>query len=309
MFPHGAMVLDTTLPNLPLGAEALNRACSDCASQFLSRNPDTIILLTPHGISLSESVAVYTNDSVSGSARWLGHWGDYQVRASTNVPMAQSMLAYFKEKHCKADSMTFVASTIDAPLAWGEAVPLWFCKSALENGTKVVILAWPQARFDPTQYCHDATHLGRILFEFTAASPERIGIIFSCDMSHVHGSPEGTADIFTSPSLGVNKPLAEAFDRLITEWITRLALGDSAGSHGLLIDEAFKLVVDAKACGWSGFCALQSCLEALEEREQISMVECGSGSAGAQGALWSGRLHGYAAPTYYGMMAASFDIN
>ena len=56
IIPHGAMVLDPSLPNLPEGASYLHDACQECAKAIRESRPDVIILISPHGISLSDSV-------------------------------------------------------------------------------------------------------------------------------------------------------------------------------------------------------------------------------------------------------------
>ncbi len=70
VFPHGAMILDPDLDNLPTGAQELNSAAQTAAAELALCLPDLCIIATPHGVSLPRSVAVYLNDSLEGSAGW-----------------------------------------------------------------------------------------------------------------------------------------------------------------------------------------------------------------------------------------------
>jgi len=56
VFPHGGMVLDPNMPNLPANSKEFHEACILCASKIKSLEPDVIVLTTPHGITLSSSL-------------------------------------------------------------------------------------------------------------------------------------------------------------------------------------------------------------------------------------------------------------
>lgn len=232
---------------------------------------------------------------------------------STSLPAAQGVKLGFSET---------------APLAWGEVVPLYFLYQEEEeeedhvSHPPAIILTWPQARMNPVEYTPKACQLGRALLQFcqvdypfdnngnnssNSSSRRRISIIFSCDMSHVHGSPAGTAAMYCGhPSLGENKQLAAHFDELLVQWATLLAVeGDTVKAGDLLFKQAIHTVTDAKACGWAGFCAMQSLFEALEEQQMTTRAANTNTTSTEGGPAWTGKIHGYFAPTYFGMMAVS----
>ena len=49
------------------------------AEEIARLDPDLVLLHTPHGLCLSDSMTIYGNVSASGSAEWNGHWADFQV--------------------------------------------------------------------------------------------------------------------------------------------------------------------------------------------------------------------------------------
>jgi len=75
---------------------------------------DLYIIHTPHGISLSDSYAVYGNRCAAGNAFWLGQWGEFQVcatfcnyRCSSNAPFIPLpvLLAKLTAKFLSAENL------------------------------------------------------------------------------------------------------------------------------------------------------------------------------------------------------------
>jgi aromatic ring-opening dioxygenase LigB subunit len=304
IMPHGAMILDLNMDGIPDGCRLLHQACVDTASSLLSTNPETIIIFTPHGISLSKTIGVCINESVSGSATWSGEWEDYRVCATCDLEVAHSLIKHLDEDNIAAEGIISTAASMTAPIAWGEVVPLHFLtrEAGATNIFQVVVVSWPQTRFDPVNHSQAFMDIGESIQKFCRTkSSKRIGLVFSCDMSHMHGTVAGTRLIFSgSDSFGQDADIAIRFDSAIVEWIKHLAMGDIIRSREILMVRAMDVVERAKACGWAGFCALQGCMEeamAVDKtpRSHKNKLDC-----------WRGFFHGYAAPTYYGMMAASF---
>lgn len=79
IMPHGAMLLDMALPQLPEAVPALHKACMDASASIDVSKPDIIILFTPHGICTKSKPTVYLNKSVAGNAGWNGFWETYYV--------------------------------------------------------------------------------------------------------------------------------------------------------------------------------------------------------------------------------------
>jgi aromatic ring-opening dioxygenase LigB subunit len=84
----------------------------------------------------------------------------------------------------------------------------------------------------------------------------------------------------------------------------------------LLGEQCMGVVEKAKSCGWPGFCAVQGCLEAQASTTEVVRGEVPTPAFTTQEELmarstvpgWSGRVWAYAAPTYFGMMVATYDV-
>lgn len=300
ILPHGAMVLDLAMQGLPnpetIGR--LNQVCIRAADKLAHSKPETIIVFTPHGISNQSKPAVYINKSVQGSAGWNGNWDTYSVCGECDLPIAKELLSFLNESEdTKASGITCFSQALPATLAWGEVVPLFFNQSLLDSGAQVVVVSWPQKRFDPTRYTREAHAIGSRTQEFAHKHAKRVAVIFSCDLSHVHGLPSGIdipAPFLGDPSLGVNKELATQFDAQIVTWATLLSEGKYEQAKNVLYSEqCMGVVAEAKSCGWAGFCAAQGVLE-LQCRDSMLLSSNGGVS--------------YEVPSYFGMMVASYSF-
>ena len=309
--PHGAMILDMTMENLPnmKACQLLHDACKITSQSIATSLIDSsssskesiVILFSPHGMSLSESIAVYQNQSIQGSAEWLGAWSEYKVHYEGDSTLATKLVDHMKANDLSCEGFTYITKSFAAPLAWGEAVPLWFLsqeqkKRKLNQSNslcKVIIISWPQLRLQPMEYATTAQAIGKALYSFTTSvdvEAFNFSLILSCDMSHVHGCESTLPSIFQGdPSLGCDKALATRFDGRIVDWATTVFEQGDSMSGAKLLETAGEDVVSAKACGWSGFNLLQGLLEAAKKEHNMHL---------------HGRVNGYAAPTYYGMMTA-----
>ena len=71
VLPHGDFAFDPELlKNYPgyASSKRLHEGSWKVARKISSSKPDTIVLVTPHGIEVDWNVAVYTNPSLSGNA-------------------------------------------------------------------------------------------------------------------------------------------------------------------------------------------------------------------------------------------------
>jgi aromatic ring-opening dioxygenase LigB subunit len=327
ILPHGAMLLDMSLLGLPEAVPALRDACIAAADSINDSEPELIILFTPHGICTKTKPGVYLNQSVSGNAGWNGFWETFSICSPCDPESAQQLLSFLGEtEDAKAAGITCFSKVCSAPLAWGEVVPLSFCRQTLDRGTQLVVCSWPQLRFHPAKYAEAATAMGKRLHEYAQQHPKRVALMFSCDLSHVHGEPDEVGAIFRGdPTLGVDKALATQFDGEVVRWLETLIAGDVAAARDVLLgDQCMGVVERAKSCGWAGFCAVQGCLESLRASRgdtnnstvpptfataPTEDTPRDASTARSQTQLWNGKLWGYAAPTYFGMLAATFAVN
>ena len=316
-FPHGAMILDPQKEDIPLAAIDLHHQCNEAAKLIVDLAPSVIILVTPHGLSSSHSLNVYQNSSFRGNAGWFGHWEEFCVECTNaDDSLTQSIIDNLTKAGVVCEGIAAFSRGAVGPLAWGEAVPLWFHRELLDRGTRVVVLSVPQRRLtDTMNYCeNEALEVGRYISRLCMTSgdrqgllaSERVCLLVSGDLSHVHGCPPTTPAIYQGhPSLGEDRELAQSFDsHLVEQWakkvftdgkITESIVNDAKGQllQSSIVREK---VVDAKLCGFAGLCVIQGCLEELVVLSEKGNIQT------------SGKVFGYAAPTYYGMLVASMKI-
>ncbi|KAI8620451.1 hypothetical protein BC830DRAFT_1225380 [Chytriomyces sp. MP71] len=310
ILPHGTMVLDPTKRGLPEGAEALHNACVEAARAVAHSQPETVLVLTPHGIALSRSAGVVLGPAISGDCEWNGNWTDFKVSAIVSS-MGLELVAHLQNDGLAAEGIqTF--SRLSCPVRWGEAVPIHFMQSQLPHANYLIVsppirgklssqadvdarislskkasTAEPQNGFSWRPLNLLYMQFGASLFAFLHSRPERIAVVISGDLSHAHSTscrdplylPDPNAD------LPVNDAVAQLFDAQIQEWI-------ETRKRDLLFKDAASNVKDALVCGYDGFVWLQSGFDWLKEAKEVEFY---------------GRVLANRHPTYYGMLVAVFE--
>ncbi len=56
ILPHGSMILDPTVLDLPSGCDELHTAAKYVGDYLRDHEPDIVVLATPHGINISDSI-------------------------------------------------------------------------------------------------------------------------------------------------------------------------------------------------------------------------------------------------------------
>jgi aromatic ring-opening dioxygenase LigB subunit len=141
------------------------------------------------------------------------------------------------------------------------------------------VLSLPNRRHDGSgaAMTDDLLQLGTKLFKFFHSRTERTAVILSSDLAHTHSK--------TGPYGFTNA--AAPFDTAIRRW----AVDPIRNSHSLL-KRARSLVARALSCGYPSLVIWHAMMTQLPR----SHWECGTVA--------------YAAPTYYGMLVATFrNIN
>ena len=103
IMPHASMILDPTLDDIPPGVDELHSAAKYVGDVIRELEPDVIVLATPHGLNLSDSIGIYANHVASGTAEWNGHWGDYKVSINIHDDFAVEIFNHLRAsgRQCK----------------------------------------------------------------------------------------------------------------------------------------------------------------------------------------------------------------
>jgi aromatic ring-opening dioxygenase LigB subunit len=297
IIPHGALVLDpqndqhliATEDHKPMqAAQQLHDALIKCG-QFVNQvNPDIILLLTPHGISLSYSFGIYMNKSAKGTAEWDDQYKEYTADVEIDTDTSQALLNYLMSQSLSVQGIIGFSSSEPAPLRWGEVIPLYFLDTIQSRKLKrkYIIMSIPARRYkNAINMTDELEEIGRQIYEFFQTDQNVVGkkvmVVISGDLAHTHAvSP------YLPPSKKAIYPIsdtAQVFDNAIKQWII------TKDSKKLLQDAA-SVVNDALSCGYAGFVVLNGLLSKFSSYK---------------GELMSEPLH----PTYYGMIVAKFDMN
>ncbi len=311
-----ALRVKTIPPELKKDCSAIFTLTNDAVQSILNTRPDVIFLNTPHGICLSDSMGVYTNPKARGNAEWNGQWDEYSIEVDLDMTLSEGLIHHLRGAGIPTEGITCF-SRYDSPLRWGEVVPLWYLKPLLQTGTKLVITSNP-TRLKSAKGVEEIGHIGKSLGAYINSLEQRVLYVCSGDLAHTHRHDCHIELYLPSPKWPTSPPSITAlpFDVSIANWIQAVPYSD-VGNTGPLktvkpssgvwdavtlkqakqwLDRAFLLKTTALSCGFNGFCLLQGMLEA-----DISCQTVGGSRTSFSTTLFC-RL----APTYYGMMSASF---
>lgn len=268
ILPHGAIILDPSKKGISKKARELHQGMHQVVKTIKSIQPDHIFLTTPHSIALSHDFGLYLNGRGKGNAEWKGEYTEFQVQVPFAQELTSKLLDYLKKEGFPVSGVTAFAPSVNAPLRWGAAVPLWFFRD-LSPQPSYILLSQPTRRYDqPVKMIPETLELGRTLKTFFDALDKKVVVIISADLAHTH-SQNGPYQYSKQ---------AEPFDELIQEWASTL-------DKKILIEEASKILQQALCCGYIGFVILQGLLEDTKVQPEVLIR---------------------ANPNYYGMLIAKY---
>ena len=336
ILPHGAMVFDggeectpsaiervkalkVSDPTLLDDCQTLFRACCEAADVAKATKPDVIFLNTPHGICLSTHHCVYMNSRATGNAEWNEEWTEYNVDVDLDSELSSAFLEHLLKDGIPAEGMR-AFTACEAPLRWGEVIPLWFFRDIAANGSKVkvVIFSNPLRKKREDQPLSEVVEVGCSIARFLSGLKQRVLYVVSGDLAHSHKMPDCTLPLYR-PDPRWNMPTSEValtFDLSIEHWIkgTPFQSGDiaapvktksrhsstwdctSSGVREQWLSKTNNIKSSALSCGMYGFSILHGMLStlALVDFENV-------------GTSFDANLFCRLAPSYYGMVVAAFD--
>ena len=268
ILPHGAMILNPNKKGLSKQAINLHTHMKKAVKIIEDLHPEVIFLTTPHSIALSNDFGLYLNQGANGNAEWNGEYQDFSVEVKINQELSIQLLDFLYEKETAIHGISTFSPTVNAPLRWGEVVPLWFLKE-LSSNPEYIILSQTLRRYDQAkELIPETITLGNDLRLFFESIEKRIVIIVSADLSHTNQAtgPYGFSEDATT------------FDKMMNDWAATL---DSR----ILTKKAIPFLETAKCCGFIGFVLLQGMLENKGFIPTVMVRET---------------------PSYYGMMIAPY---
>lgn len=283
--PHGDMIPDASGASK---SPATTAAMTELGRRLEAARPDTVVVITPHGIRADGAIALSLSESAAGTLEEppgtpipseSGETAGEASVAPTAQPVAvrvdlgvdAALAAAIQAAAAKAD-VPVVAVHYGAtsgehdcyPLDWGAVVPLWFLGARFATPPRTVI-AVPSRQLPLAAL----VRFGEALAEAASDSEQRVALVASADLAHAH-SAEGPYGF---------DPAAATCD----EWLVA-AVKD--GALARLEHPDMEMVAAAKPDGLWQMLVLDGALKRVPMR---------------------GEFLSYERPTYYGMMCAAYE--
>ncbi|HWI65558.1 MAG TPA: hypothetical protein VNT75_27335 [Symbiobacteriaceae bacterium] len=178
--PHGGQILPEFAAG-PDDAAATRTAMNELGRRMEAARPDTVVVLTPHGIRIDGMMCI------SVSARAAGDMGpQVAVDFEVDQPLAAAIAAASEAEGVPVARCIYGASAGPScciPLDWGAIIPLRFMGHTYSPKPRVVVIC-PSRSLSREQM----VAFGRALATAAEASGSRIALIASADQAHAHSA-------------------------------------------------------------------------------------------------------------------------
>ncbi len=260
----------------PVSRAALRppRRCSSWAAAWRPPRPESLVVITPHGIRADGAISLSLSERAAGTLE-LPPAADGAGTQPSSVRVAVAVdraLADGVRSAAAAESVPVVPVHYGAtsgpedcyPLDWGAVVPLWFLGARFATPPRVAI-AVPSRALPLNAF----VRFGRAIADVVAGMEQRVALVASADLAHAHAAdgPYGF------------DPAAARFDAWLAD-----AVKD--GDLARLEHPDMELVAAAKPDGLWQILVLAGVLQRVPMRGQFLSYEC---------------------PTYYGMLCAAYE--
>ena len=265
--PHGSEVIEELARDAAQMA-ATRRAMEELGRRAAEAQPETMVVITPHGVRVEGAVCVMTTERAVGVLEEKEWPGRVEVDMRVDTELGQRIADLAGGEHgVPVATAIYGASSGDGcftPLDWGAVVPLWFLGARWPTPPAVVSITPSRAVSLKQLY-----EFGRAVARAAEESGRRVALVASADWGHAHNAdgPYGF------------DPASAEYDRMIVETVREDKLES-------LLDADLDFADGAKVDGlW-----------------QAVML------AGAlRDAPMRGELLSYEAPTYFGMLVAAYS--
>lgn len=227
--PHGSEVIEELAGEAASRFETTRRAMEEIGRRMEEAQPETVVVITPHGVRVAGSVCIMTTERGMGVLEGSGGRVKIDIEMDAefgrqiaehahrvyNVPIATAIYGASSGPGCYT------------PLDWGAVVPLWFLGARWDTPPTVVSIT-PSRELSLRQLYDFGTGLAEVSYE----TERRVAIVASADWGHAH-SEDGP--------YGYNPASAE-FDAMVVDAV-------HAGSLESLVETDIGFAERAKVDG------------------------------------------------------------
>jgi aromatic ring-opening dioxygenase LigB subunit len=187
--PHGSEVIAELAGESASRTTATREAMEEVGRLMSEARPETVVVLTPHGVRVTGAVCVMTTERAVGTLEGEHGEGPINVDMAVDTELAQR-IAEQAARVYKVPIATAIygASGGDGcftPLDWGAVVPLWFLGARWPTPPSIVSIT-PSRRLTLRQLYDFGTAVAEVATE----SGRRVALVASADWGHAH-SAEG----------------------------------------------------------------------------------------------------------------------
>ena len=223
--PHGSSIIEELAGNERELFRPTREAMVKLGDKMKSYQPDTIIVLTPHGLRLRGYANIYISESCRGSLSDNGNTISADFKCDREL--AETILKKAQEVHIPiigANYGTISGEASNIEMDWGTLIPLWYMGARDEKRPQLVVIG--PSREIPLE---DLVKLGKIIAEAALASGKKIALVASADQAHAH-DPNGIYGFH---------PAAKEYDSIVTDIVKN-------NEFSRLLDFDMNFVNDAK---------------------------------------------------------------
>lgn len=158
-------------------------AMEELGRVIMKNKPDTIIVLTPHGLRIKGYNAIYTSQYCKGDLS--GKEESIRLEYKCDRQVAEDILKAALKKNIASVGCNFGA--LEGPMSniemdWGTSIPLYFCKD--ENYKPEIVVIAPSREIP----IGDLVKFGQVIGEVCERFNKKIALIASADQGHCHHS-------------------------------------------------------------------------------------------------------------------------
>mgnify|MGYP001081830335 CR=1 FL=1 len=179
LFPHPPIIVKEIGRGEEEKANKTVKACEKLAKDIKTKEPETIILITPHGPLFTDAISISLEEDLKGDFRNFGN-GNLKFNYKNNIKLVNKIINRAYEQNipiAKVDCQFGQDYDITLDLDHGTLVPLYFVDKEYKD-FKLIHITY--GLLSPK----DLYRFGKIIQKVVLESEEKVVLIASGDLSH-----------------------------------------------------------------------------------------------------------------------------
>lgn len=194
--PHGFAIIPEMSDDAD-GALATRAAMEELARRFEAAKPDVVVIASPHGFRVDGSIVLANTGRAAGTLRWKGR--QVEMNVPIDLALTDAIAAQARANGISIAMAGFAGNSRPQsvlPLDWGNITPLWYAGHGRNMvGCGDVLADAPQGPegppvvlVSPSRFMprEQLVTFGEAVAEASDADGRRVAFIASCDWGHRH---------------------------------------------------------------------------------------------------------------------------